>query len=849
MLPAVAIALATVMVPYSSSSASPASPLLETGRTVTFVVPQDGDTLILAAPPGHTLNIRFEASQGWGDWIPVSSGLDEAPDSADGDGDFEGGVTDRVALGPVRVGDGVKNVEVSSPASGGLDRIEAIFLKDQAAGGPPRVAGNRQSRDSTKPPIMPRAAWADAGWSYDTSGCKSGPRQSSNIQAMIIHHTVNTNDYSQGEVDDLLRAIYFAHVHVNGWCDVGYNFFVDRFGTIWEGRSGGADNPIIGGHAKGFNTSTVGVAMLGQHHPSAKPEAVRPSDATETAIEHLAAWKLAMHGVDPAGTTWLRNRSSSGKHKLEAGEFHLVRTVLGHQDVGLTACPGHFGLETVRGLAEPLAQKRDTSVPYDVAQWSPATSGPGLLTVDKPGGLRSGGSLGLPGSGSAGEGSELPVLAESVTARSVAAVRSGGTAEGYVLDSTGDLHPFGGAPTVTPGEWADESPIEVDIKLVGIGSADIEGGWVVTAEGGVYGFNGAADLPVGSGGMVVAGDLSGEGVGYLLEQDGGLRSVAGASPASVDLPTGVTAIDVAIRSTGGGWVLGSDNEIYGFGGASDQSVNTATGPGSGRTATGLVAAMAGNGGWVVTTDGHWWPYGSQDIVLPVRTDATSANVVDAVVVASTVPESFFESRDGKYVRALLDLFLGQTVESTDEQYLKWSATLLQGAKRQEITEELASSPEWAGRQVDKMYLDVLGRKADDEGKAYWVSRIASGMRLQELGVHFYGSAEYYSQAGGADKYVAKLYSVLLERQPDPGGLKFWANKLESGTSPDGVAGGFYDSVESRRQRATGLYHEVLQRDPDPAGIEFWAQKLLTVDDVSLAAHLAASDEFYRNASQ
>ena len=48
-----------------------------------------------------------------------------------------------------------------------------------------------------------------------------------------------------------------------GWCDIAYNFFVDRFGRTWQGRSGDLGVPIIGGHSKGFNTGSVGVAFLG----------------------------------------------------------------------------------------------------------------------------------------------------------------------------------------------------------------------------------------------------------------------------------------------------------------------------------------------------------------------------------------------------------------------------------------------------------------------------------------------------------------------------------------------------------------------------------------------------------
>ena len=72
----------------------------------------------------------------------------------------------------------------------------------------------------------------------------------------------------------------------NGWNDIGYNFLVDRFGTVYEGRGGGIDQNVIGAHAQGFNSGTVGVALVGNFI------AATPTEAQQDALVRLLAWRL-----------------------------------------------------------------------------------------------------------------------------------------------------------------------------------------------------------------------------------------------------------------------------------------------------------------------------------------------------------------------------------------------------------------------------------------------------------------------------------------------------------------------------------------------------------------------------
>ena len=86
------------------------------------------------------------------------------------------------------------------------------------------------------------------------------------------------------------------HRNSNGWNDVGYNFLVDRYGTIYEGRAGGIGNPVVGAQAQGMNAETTGIANLGTFTGAAyqTPEAL-------DAMARLIRWKLPLHGAPTAG--------------------------------------------------------------------------------------------------------------------------------------------------------------------------------------------------------------------------------------------------------------------------------------------------------------------------------------------------------------------------------------------------------------------------------------------------------------------------------------------------------------------------------------------------------------------
>ncbi|MEV7956040.1 peptidoglycan recognition protein [Streptomyces sp. NPDC058316] len=197
-----------------------------------------------------------------------------------------------------------------------------------------------------KPPITPRA-----GWGADESISPEAPEYTDTVKAVFVHHTAGTNNYTCAESAAVVRSVYAYHVQSEKWKDIGYNFLVDKCGTIFEGRKGGVDRPVFGAHTYGFNRQTAGIAVLGTYTDSAAPSAVT------TSVARLAAWKLGQYKGDPAGSTMLTAGATGGNlagARFIAGTQYSFKQISGHRDGFATECPGtklYGQLPAIRSLA------------------------------------------------------------------------------------------------------------------------------------------------------------------------------------------------------------------------------------------------------------------------------------------------------------------------------------------------------------------------------------------------------------------------------------------------------------------------------------------------------------------
>ncbi len=190
-----------------------------------------------------------------------------------------------------------------------------------------------------QPSIISRSAWGASN-----SGSCDSPIYGSSTQGVIIHHTAGSNSYSKSQSASIVKSTQAYHTGSRKWCDIGYNFLVDKYGQIFEGRRGGIDKGVRAAHSGNgaVNEGTVGISLMGTFTSSA------PSSAMKSATADLAAWKMALHGIPAKGTYKLGGKT--------------LDRIAGHRNVVSTACPGAEAYSWVTsssssGLRQMVASK------------------------------------------------------------------------------------------------------------------------------------------------------------------------------------------------------------------------------------------------------------------------------------------------------------------------------------------------------------------------------------------------------------------------------------------------------------------------------------------------------------
>ena len=286
---------------------------------------------------GTTVQVRVREHGTWSGWreLPIT---DDRPDPASA----EGRAAARTVTAPLGV-DNADGVQVRiDTASGRAPRdAQAVVIDSQSspADAGPAASGALSTAAAavTRPTIITRAQWG-----ADESRRTAGPGLTDTIKVGFVHHTTGNSTYSREGAYEFMRALFDWYTTPTsqggpGYSDMAYNFLVDRYGRLFEGRGGGVDKPVIGGHTAGFNLRSFAVAALGDTDRFADASSVT---AMLPPIAQLMAWKLGMYGRDPLGTTTLVSNFGGGTSLYEPGEVATVKVISGHGEIGSTDCPG-----------------------------------------------------------------------------------------------------------------------------------------------------------------------------------------------------------------------------------------------------------------------------------------------------------------------------------------------------------------------------------------------------------------------------------------------------------------------------------------------------------------------------
>ncbi|MFJ3512702.1 peptidoglycan recognition protein family protein [Streptomyces luteogriseus] len=286
--------------------------------------PAPGARNLPAAPPLPS-GLRLELVDP-GEDDGASSGDEEEPRAAGGANAGTPALTETSAVAEASaVNADLAPTGATEIAALGRTETEQEYLALNAGG-----LTERQLR--AKPYIGPRPGIVTRrGWGANEGLRESGFRYTKKVKAAFVHHTASGNNYRCSQVPSLIRSIYRYHVKSMGWRDIGYNFLIDKCGKIYEGRAGGVAKPVLGAHTLGFNSNSMGIAVLGSYG------ATKPSKSAVKAVARLTAWKLGLYRVNPKGKTTLK---SAGSNLHRKGKKVRLNVISGHRDGFKTECPG-----------------------------------------------------------------------------------------------------------------------------------------------------------------------------------------------------------------------------------------------------------------------------------------------------------------------------------------------------------------------------------------------------------------------------------------------------------------------------------------------------------------------------
>lgn len=182
----------------------------------------------------------------------------------------------------------------------------------------------------------------------------------------------------------------------------------------------------------------------------------------------------------------------------------------------------------------------------------------------------------------------------------------------------------------------------------------------------------------------------------------------------------------------------------------------------------------------------------------------------------------------------------------------WTDLLNSGTNRSSVAYAIAHSFEYYRTFVVELaYVRLLGRAGDDAGLDYWANQMVAGhFTDQQLEAEIAGSGELFQLAGGTEAaWVQAVYQRLLGRSASADEVSYWTRQISGVTTQATVAQEIAHSQENNALLIKQDYFHYLGRQPDDAGLAYWLRQFAageTNEDV--IAGFTGSAEYYQEHS-
>jgi hypothetical protein len=172
----------------------------------------------------------------------------------------------------------------------------------------------------------------------------------------------------------------------------------------------------------------------------------------------------------------------------------------------------------------------------------------------------------------------------------------------------------------------------------------------------------------------------------------------------------------------------------------------------------------------------------------------------------------------------------------------WTGRMDQGASREQVALEIEQSPEGRDNVVYDLYQQLLGRVPDPTGFAYWGTLLAQGSTIDQVRVGIVSSPEYFSFRGGGTNtgYVHALISDFLNRAPDTNTTNTFLRALAAGATTHDVAQVIVTSTEAHTQLVLDLFARYLHQSPSPSQLSFFTNVLTQVPEENVISTMIGS---------